>query len=109
MDNTNTTRAVRGPFIDKAKRAGYRMVCCFFDVPVRAAIRRNNHREDKRPIPVPAILRGAKQLEAPLLDEGFDEIRMMRTSAAEERMVISMSQSAAYNNLFFRVVDGRLA
>src|ERR1700724_3753896 len=63
VDNTNATRAARAPFIAEAKAAGYRVVCCFFDVPVRAAIGRNNHRTDKKPIPVPAILRAAKQLQ----------------------------------------------
>ena len=35
----------------------------------------NNHRKDKKPVPVPAILRTAKRLEPPSLDEGFDEIQ----------------------------------
>ena len=78
VDNTNATRAARAPFIADAKAAGYRVVCCFFDVPVRTAIGRNNHRKDKRPIPVAAILRSAKQLQPPLDDEGFDEIRVIR-------------------------------
>ena len=38
------------------------------------AIGRNNHRKDKKAIPVPAILRSAKQLEPPVAEEGFDEI-----------------------------------
>jgi hypothetical protein len=47
----------------------------FFDTPVRTAIGRNNHRKDKKSIPVPAILRTAKLLEPPSLDEGIDETR----------------------------------
>lgn len=75
VDDTNATRAVRQPYVQQAKAAGFDVRCCFFDTPVRTAIGRNNHRKDKRAIPVPAILRAAKQLEPPSADEGFDEIR----------------------------------
>jgi predicted kinase len=75
VDNTNVTRAMRGPYIQEAKAAGFRVLCYFFDTPVRAAIGRNNHRKDKKPIPVPAILRTAKHLEPPSLEEGIEEIR----------------------------------
>ena len=75
LDDTNATRAIRGPYIREAKAAGFTVVCYFFDVPVRTAIGRNNHRKDKKPIPVPAILRAAKRLEPPSLEEGLDEIR----------------------------------
>jgi predicted kinase len=80
LDNTNATRTAREPFIRQAKAAGFRVVCYFFDIPVRMAIGRNNHRKDKKPIPVPAILRTANRLERPSLEEGIDEIR---TIAAE--------------------------
>lgn len=75
LDNTNATRAVREPLIRQAKAAGFRVLCYFFDVPVRTAIGRNNHRKDKKPVPVPAILRTAKLLEGPALEEGVDEIQ----------------------------------
>jgi predicted kinase len=81
VDNTNTTRSVRAPLIKLAKAAGFEVHSYFFDIPVRTAIGRNNHRKDKRPIPVPAILRMAKHLEPPSLDEGFDEVRTIRVKA----------------------------
>ncbi len=77
IDDTNGTRAVRAPFIREAKSAGFHLVGYFFDTPVRTAIGRNNYRKDKKPIPVPAILRAAKQLQPPSQDEGFDEIRIV--------------------------------
>ncbi len=80
VDDTNTTRASRAAFIANAKAAGYRVTAYFFDTPVRVAIGRNNHREDKKPIPVPAILRMAKQLEKPSIEEGFDEVRVIAVS-----------------------------
>jgi len=75
VDNTNATRALRAPYIREAKAAGFRVLCYFFDTPVRTAIGRNNHRKDKKPIPVPAILRTAKRLEPPDMEEGFDEVQ----------------------------------
>lgn len=80
VDNTNATRTARAAYIREAKAAGFRVICCFFDMPVRTAIGRNNHRKDKKPIPVPAILRTAKLLEPPSLEEGFAEIRAIRDS-----------------------------
>jgi predicted kinase len=77
LDNTNATRAVRAPYIRDAKSAGFRVLSYFFDTPVRMAIGRNNHRKDKKPIPVPAMLRIAKRLEPPSLEEGIDEIRII--------------------------------
>jgi predicted kinase len=79
--DTNATRAVRAPIIKQAKTAGFSVACYFFDTPVRTAIGRNNHRKDKKPIPVPAILRTAKHLERPSLDEGMDEIRTVAVEA----------------------------
>lgn len=78
VDNTNATRAVRSGYIRGAKTAGFRVISYFFDAPVRTAIGRNNHRKDKKPIPVPAILRTAKLLEPPSVDEGFDEVRTIK-------------------------------
>jgi predicted kinase len=74
VDNTNATRAMRAPYIQQAKAAGFQVRSYFFDTPVRTAIGRNNHRKDKKPIPVPAILRAAKVLQPPTRDEGFDRI-----------------------------------
>ena len=78
VDNTNATRAVRAPYIQQAKAAGFQVRSYFFDTPVRTAIGRNNHRKDKKPIPVPAILRAAKTLEPPRREEGFDEIQIVK-------------------------------
>lgn len=85
LDNTNTTRATRAPYIQQAKAGGFRLRACFFDTPVRTAIGRNNHRTDKKPIPVPAILRAAKHLEPPLLEEGFDEVQIISETSKSSR------------------------
>lgn len=83
IDDTNATPATRSGLIREARAAGYRVVGYFFDTPVRTAIGRNNHRKDKKPIPVPAILRAAKTLEGPTLEEGFDEVRTIRPEAEQ--------------------------
>lgn len=75
VDNTNATHAVRATYIREAKAAGFRVLAYFFNVPVRTAIGRNNHRKDKKAIPVPAILRAAKTLQPPSVEEGIDEVR----------------------------------
>ncbi len=77
LDNTNATRAIRAPYIREAKAAGFQVIAYYFDTPVRTAIGRNNHRADKKPIPVPAILRAAKGLQAPSLEEGIDEVHVV--------------------------------
>ncbi|MFL6350775.1 MAG: AAA family ATPase [Bryobacteraceae bacterium] len=77
VDDTNATRAVRAPYIREAKATGFQVLSYFFDTPIRTAIGRNNHRKDKNPIPVPAMLRLAKRLEPPSLEEGIDEIRII--------------------------------
>jgi len=77
LDNINATRAVRASYIREAKAAGFTVIGILFETPVRTAIGRNNHRKDKKAIPVPAILRAAKHLQGPSLDEGFDEVRVV--------------------------------
>ncbi len=85
IDNTNATRAGRALLIQRAKAAGFAVHAYFFDTPVRTAIGRNNHRKDKKPVPVPAILRTAKYLEPASLDEGFDEIRTIAVGPEVQR------------------------
>src|SRR5882672_6726889 len=71
VDDTNISRASRAGFVIAAKAVGYRVIACHFNVPVRTAIGRNNHRSDKKPVPVPALLRLAKKFEPPTREEGF--------------------------------------
>jgi predicted kinase len=84
VDNTNATRAARAQYIREAKAAGFTVLCYFFDTPLRTAIGRNNHRKDKKPIPVPAILRTAKRLEPPSMEEGADQIRTITAETREQ-------------------------
>jgi predicted kinase len=74
IDDINATRASRAKLVRESKAAGYVVNAYFFDTPTRTAIGRNNYRRDKKPIPVPAILRAAKTLESPTVEEGFDHV-----------------------------------
>jgi predicted kinase len=74
VDNTNLLRRERALYIAPAMAAGYRITAYFFKPNVRVSIGRNNHRTDKKPVAVPAILAAMKRLEPPDLGEGFDEL-----------------------------------
>jgi predicted kinase len=78
LDDTNATRSARATYIREARSAGFNVIAYFFDTPVRTAIGRNNYRKDKKPIPVPAILRAAKGLQPPVMDEGFDVVKIVK-------------------------------
>ena len=77
VDNTNADATARAPYITQAKSAGYRVVGYYLDTPMRTAIWRNKNRSDKKPIPVPGLIRTYKRLQPPSVDEGFDEVHVM--------------------------------
>lgn len=78
IDNTNTTRAERARYLDPAKAAKFRVVGCYFSSKVADALVRNASRTGDARIPEAALLGMAGRLEAPRLDEGFDELRYVR-------------------------------
>lgn len=74
IDNTNVTAVSRAVYIRAARAAGFRVTGYYLEVDRRTAIARNKHRADKKPLPVPAILRALKQFEMPQLEEQFDAL-----------------------------------
>jgi predicted kinase len=88
VDNTNSRRTDRVRYVQQARAAGFRTVAYFFRTPLRDAIGRNNRRELKQRVPVPAIVRTFKRLEAPALNEGFDAIYVVEVTP-ENAFVIS--------------------
>jgi predicted kinase len=74
IDNTNVTLDKRAGYIALAKKAKFRVVGHFFDCGVDEALKRNEQRSGKARVPKVAIFSMAKKLEAPTLDEGFDEL-----------------------------------
>ncbi|HVZ33718.1 MAG TPA: AAA family ATPase, partial [Polyangiaceae bacterium] len=78
VDDTNLTREQRAGLIAEGQRLGARVVAYFFDCQVGECVARNRERSGRARIPDPAIFAGAKRLQPPSSDEGFDEIRVVR-------------------------------
>jgi predicted kinase len=82
VDKTNATPEHRGPYIERARAAQFRVVGYVIEVAPREAIARNAQREAPWQVPVPAILGTRKAFVAPGLQEGFDELWIARADAA---------------------------
>jgi predicted kinase len=78
VDNTNPSRAIRAPVIAAGKRYGARVIAYYFDCTVKQSLVRNRQREGKGRVPDVAIFVAAKKLQVPALDEGFDEVHVVR-------------------------------
>jgi predicted kinase len=78
IDDTNLTRELRAALIAEGQRHGARVVAYFFDCPAGDCIARNRARTGRARIPDAAIFASAKRLQPPSLDEGFDEIHVVR-------------------------------
>ena len=78
VDNTNPSRAIREPIIAAGKRHGARVIAYYFDCAVKQTLVRNRQREGKGRVPDVAIFVAAKKLQIPALDEGFDEVHLVR-------------------------------
>ena len=85
IDNTNPLIAERAVYIEAARSAGFRTVCCYFPVEARIALGRNAKRTDKKPIPVPGVLGTRKKMQPPAPEEGFDEIRVIEIETSSPR------------------------
>jgi len=90
IDNTNTLASERAGYIEMARNAGFRTVAYFFQSDLRAAIARSNSRKERK-IPVPAILRSYKRLDAPSKEEGFSELYMVTVEKENRFLVKSYS------------------
>lgn len=76
IDNTCTTTEVRKRYLDfcSTVKSPVKKICIYFDTSIETCIERNNLREGKDRVPKTAILMKAKELEIPVLQEGFDEL-----------------------------------
>ncbi len=83
VDNTNATLYDRVPLIALGRDLGARVIACYFEAPVRMAVARNQQREGKARVPNVAIFATQKRLVPPSIDEGFDEVRVVRPEPAE--------------------------
>lgn len=71
-DATNLKARYRKEFLDTLNILPCKKVCIFMDTPTNTCLARNSAR--KRRVPTDVIERMAKYLEAPTLEEGWDEI-----------------------------------
>ncbi len=74
VDNTNPTAEERARYIGPARSAGFRVAGYYFRSGVREALARNNQRTGKARIPRKGIFGTYKRLQAPSMEEGFDEL-----------------------------------
>ena len=78
VDNTSVTAADRAAIIRIAREFGARVIGFYLDVTTRDAVARNEQREGRARVPKVAIFTAAKRLAPPSLDEGFDELHVVR-------------------------------
>lgn len=81
VDNTNPTREDREKYLTGARTAGFRTIAYYFDAEPVDALPRNEGRTGRARVPDKAIHATHRKLEPPSLDEGFDEIHIVRTAA----------------------------
>jgi len=88
IDNTNVLVAERVKYIQPALEAGFRVLGYFFETELPAAIGRNDHRSDKRAIPVKGVVGTYKRLEPPAYREGFHELYSVRIEPENQFSVL---------------------
>ena len=82
IDNTNVTRETRKKYIDFAKQRGMKIRVVFLDVPPAFACKLNSRRERK--VPEQVIRDYHAKMEPPTVDEGFDEVDLMKYALVED-------------------------
>ncbi len=78
VDNTNPSPAARAPLIAIGRRHGARIVAYYFETDVKTALVRNRLREGIARVPDVAIFATKKKLVPPAMEEGFDEMVVIR-------------------------------
>jgi predicted kinase len=74
VDNTNASVAVRSPLIAAARSHGATVTGYYFPTAIADTLRRNRAREGRERVPDVAVFAISKQLEPPVLEEGFDDL-----------------------------------
>lgn len=72
IDNTNVTKESRQKYIELAQRNKYEIVGYYFESNIQDCLERNKNRKDS--IDDIGVKSKYKELEKPLLEEGFDKI-----------------------------------
>lgn len=78
VDNTSPTQADRTPIVAIGRRFGATIRAIFFETSIADAFERNAVRTGGAFVPEVAIRATAARMERPTLDEGFDEVAVVR-------------------------------
>ena len=74
VDNMNLTAAERGHYIESAKKYGFDVIGYYFKSAIQEAISRNEQRERKEKVPLPALRSAHAKLELPSMAEGYGKL-----------------------------------
>ncbi len=77
-DATNVSRGRRSPILALAQEFSLPAVAVFTDTPMEIALARNRRR--RRKVPAEVVKRFYRLLEPPSVDEGFEEVVVVRDS-----------------------------
>ena len=83
VDNTNLLKSDRQRYIVPAKAEGYRVKGYFFQSALADCIERNKKRSGKARIPDVAITSKFSMLELPDIEEGFNELFLVKLDRGE--------------------------
>ncbi len=78
VDNTNPTKAERAELIGLGKGYGATIIGYFFEVSVKESLERNRGRGGEARVPEIGIFATLKRFQRPTLDEGFDQLYVLR-------------------------------
>ncbi|HEY8935120.1 MAG TPA: AAA family ATPase [Cyclobacteriaceae bacterium] len=74
VDNTNVLREERSKYITQAKQNRYEVIGYYFESILSDCLQRNEKRIGKDRIENVGVIAKFKQLQPPVLDEGFDKL-----------------------------------
>ncbi|WP_035609053.1 AAA family ATPase [Haloferula sp. BvORR071] len=87
IDNTNSTREVRTPWLRPAQERGLKITGYFFQSRIQDCLERNRQRRGADRIPDVGVRDHHARLELPSLEEGFTELHFV--SMTEEGFTIT--------------------
>lgn len=86
IDNTNVLRDERRKYITQARQNRYEVIAYYFESILADCIQRNENRTGKDKIEKAGVIAKFRQLQLPLLDEGFDAL--CRVKIEDDQFVI---------------------
>lgn len=78
VDNTNPSPRDRAPLVSIGHTHGATVRAVFVDVPLSVCLARNAARTGRAQVPLVGVLATRRRLVPPSIDEGFDQVDMVR-------------------------------